>query len=327
MKKIFVYAEKSGDSIHPVYYELLSRANLLSENMSEEVLLYGVLVGGNGGHLKELAASGADKVIQLTHSILDSENPECYSMALEELCRSEDPEIFLVGSTVEGTEIAPTLGVKLKTGVAAHCMDLRMDEGDVFVQVVPAFGGKVLGEILTPSHKPQIATVKPGLFQPDNAPSGAGETFSVHASSLDGYKAGIELVESKINESRLLPVEKAEIIVCGGFGVGEEGWPLLDKIASNFDRSAVGCTRPALDEGWTINENTMIGTSGKSVRPKVYLGFGISGAAHHVCGTSDADIVISVNHDENAEIFKTSDYKVVNDAGKVLSALIEQSSR
>jgi len=326
-KKFFIYAEDDCGLINSAYFELLSKAYEINEKLAaldgSPARLCAVTVGNTGEDaIKSLVNSGVDLVYSLKDEKLGVYNPAVYSEAVAQLCKAEDPYIFLFGSTAMGTEIAPTLGVKLQTGVSAHCVDLRVDEGGAFVQDVPAFGGKVIGEILTPDTLPQIATVKPGIFQRTELRSKNAEVKDFNPALEAAATDGIILKEVHLKERDSLPVEHAEVIICGGFGMGsDENWDLLDKVSNYFEKSAVGCTRPALDEDWAEDDSTMIGTSGKTVRPKLYIGAGISGAMHHVCGISDSDLIISINKDEDAEIFKVSDIKIVGDAVKILTAL------
>lgn len=332
-KKIFIYAEDDCGAISNAYFELLAKADAINLKLTEldgsPAKLCAVAVGNTGEDaMKSLVESGADAVYSIKDDKLGVYNPAVYSEAVAQLCKAEDPYIFLFGSTAMGTEIAPTLGVKLHTGVSAHCVDLRIDESGAFIQDVPAFGGKVIGEILTPDTLPQIATVKPGIFQKVDLSSKNAEVKDFAPSLDDVALGGIVLKEVHLKEHDALPVEQAEVIVCGGFGMGgDENWELLEKVANYFEKSAVGCTRPALDEDWAEDDSTMIGTSGKTVRPKLYIGAGISGAMHHVCGISDSDLIISINKDENAEVFKVSDIKIVGDAVKILSALEERLAK
>jgi electron transfer flavoprotein alpha subunit len=337
-KKIFIYAEDDCGAISSAYFELLSKADAISSKLAEhdgsQVQLCAVAVGNTGvDAMKSLVDSGADLVYSIKDDKLNVYNPAVYSEAVAQLCKADDPYIFLFGSTAMGTEIAPTLGVKLHTGVSAHCVDLRIDESGAFVQDVPAFGGKVIGEIHTPDTLPQIATVKPGIFQKIDLGSKGAEVKEFYP-ELDSVVLdsvvldGIVLKEVHLKEHKSLPVEHAEVIICGGFGMGcDENWELLKKVSNYFEKSAVGCTRPALDENWAEDDSTMIGTSGKAVRPKLYIGAGISGAMHHVCGISDSDFIVSINKDENAEIFKVSDIKIVGDVVKILTALEERLSK
>ncbi|HAK47021.1 MAG TPA: hypothetical protein DCO79_14035 [Spirochaeta sp.] len=329
-KKIFIYAENDCGTIENAYFELLSKAAALNEKLTEfdgsPAQLCAVAVGELGEDVqKSLVESGADVVYSIRDEKLGVYNPAVYSEAVAQLCRRDTPYIFLFGSTAMGTELAPTLGVKLHTGVSAHCVDLRFDDSGAFVQDVPAFGGKVIGEILTPYTLPQIATVKPGIFQRAELAAKAAEVKEFSPSLENAATDGIVLKEVHIKERISLPVEQADTIICGGFGMGcDENWEALDKIANYFEKSAVGCTRPALDEDWTDDDGTMIGTSGKTVRPKLYIGVGISGAMHHVCGISDAELIVSINKDENADIFNVSDIKIVGDAVKILTAVEER---
>ena len=326
-KKIFIYAENNCGLIGNAYFELLSKAYELNEKLTEldgsPATVCAVAVGELGGETeKSLVESGADIVYNIKDKKLGVYNPAVYSEAVAQLCKSENPYILLFGSTALGTELAPTLGVKLHTGVSAHCVDLRIDENGAFVQDVPAFGGKVIGEILTPDTRPQIATIKTGIFQRSEIKSKKAELREFNPELGEVASDGIVLKEVHVKERDSLPVEQAETIICGGFGMGcDENWEILDKISNYFEKSAVGCTRPALDEDWAEDDGAMIGTSGKTVRPKLYIGAGISGAMHHVCGISDAELIVSINKDENADIFKVSDIKIVGDAVKILTAL------
>lgn len=276
------------------------------------------------GKAKSLFEDDAEYVMVKMH--------EAHNQALtlmEKVIEDEQPELLLIGATALGEEVAPALGIRLQTGVAAHCIDIiRNDEELAFM--VPAFGGKVIGEIFIPGAEPghpAIATIKPGTFED------AQENCRII--DFDGMiKAGqIDSREKKQGTFRLTGIEprpqaksdisRARLIFCGGFGIGSaENWRKIEKLADKFG-GAAGCTRPALDMQWGADEYSMIGTSGRTVKPKVYVGFGISGAAHHVCGIRDADIIISINNDKDAEVFAVSDYKGVFDAEAVIDALIE----
>jgi electron transfer flavoprotein alpha subunit len=202
-------------------------------------------------------------------------------------------------------------------------MQLKINEDDELVAVVPAFGGKVLGDILCPKHRPQMASIKPGILDKAEKRPVKAEVIKVDLSFLEEVKATLKPISITKEEPKGVPLEEAEIVICGGWGIGdEETWAILEKIADKLG-GAVASTRPPVDEGWVPGEHVMIGTSGKSVRPKVYLGFGISGATHHICGMKDAGVIISINKDENAEIFNVSDYGVVGDVKKILPLLEE----
>lgn len=169
-----------------------------------------------------------------------------------------------------------------------------------------------------------MASVKPGVFQkPERDAERAGEVIKESAAILNNYTSTLQAVRIVRREPSGLPLEKAETVVAGGWGVGADAWPLLEQLAGELS-GAVGCTRPALDEGWAGGEHALIGTSGKNVRPQVYIGLGISGATHHVVGMKDSGVIISINTDPRAPIFQVSDYGVVASAGEFLPVLLEK---
>lgn len=271
-------------------------------------------------HMKQLMK---DTDVEFIRLYIPEENHIKAAEAAEKAIREESPDIFLIGATSIGEEIAPSLGVKFGTGAAAHCTDIRINDNDRIAYMVPAFGGRVIGEIFISDSKPAIATVKPGVFVSDNSISVDFRTvdMSGYASMYDNC---IEIIETEPSLNVSTSIEKAELIFCGGFGIGsEENWRKLELLAEKTG-GAAACTRPVVDMGWGPDEYSMIGTSGKTVRPKVYIGFGISGASHHLCGIKDADIIININNDKTAEVFAASDYKAVLDAVKVLDSLMEK---
>ena len=230
----------------------------------------------------------------------------------------ERPEVLLIGSTVPGEEIAAALGVRLGSGVAAHCVDMTLSEEGEVVFMIPAFGGRAIGEIMVPdasAGKPAIATFKQDIFSDDG--SGASRVIEMTGESSGGFR----LTGVRDAGTAAADIGKAELILCGGAGIGgSENWDKLERIAKALG-AACGCTRPVADADWGPGEDSMIGTSGRTVKPKVYVGFGISGAAHHLCGIKDAGIIISINKDRGADVFAASDYKGTFDAGKLLDAL------
>ena len=306
VKKILIFDQ--GD---PVALQLLGKA--------EEVF-------GNGPEFVLLRA-------RRTHNIALAQ--------MEKAIREEEPALVLIGATALGEEVAPALGVRFETGVAAHCVDIKVNEEGRLTFVIPAFGGRAIGEIFIPGAKagqPAIATVKPGMFP---EPEGAGEAddyaserfrvIDVDAMAEAGTisrgsktQGAFRMVSAKPREHSAGSIANADIIVCGGYGLGnEEVWRKLELLAEKLG-GAPACTRAALDAGWGCKEDSMIGTSGRAVRPKVYIGFGISGAAHHTCGITGADTIISINNDKDAEIFAASDYKGVFDAEIVIDALLRE---
>lgn len=326
---LWVIVQQGDEGFLRVGLELLSRGRVLAGQLEEKTGqrpgVWAVVSGaGIPPGMKELYQYGADGVMAVCHPLLEEHRTDLHSLVLAGLIREKMPQTVLIGATAWGGEVAPTVAARLKTGLAAHCADLWINDQGLLVQSVPAFGGKVLGEIICPRHRPQMASVRPGVFPATVMDSpAAGEPLIIRPELPPGHDR-IKVLAVRRREIAEKPLEEAEVVVAGGWGVGSrENWQLLVELAELLG-GAVGCTRPALDEGWTTGDHTMIGTSGKTVRPKVYLGFGISGATHHVVGMKDSGLVISINTSSGAEIFQFSDVKVVADVRSIARALIAE---
>ena len=327
MKKIWVFAEYVNCTLDRVALELLTKAKELSAGLSGETEVAAVLLGSRArSACKVLAEYGAEKIYLAESEELGLYNPMLYAPIITNLVKREDPDIFLFGATAIGSELGPTVAAQLKTGVAAHCMDLRINEKEQLVANVPSFGGKILGEILCPDTRPQMASVKPGIFvqgEPEEREPNIIEE-DVRGIKTEGLPLKAITLEKKEIEG--VPLEKAEVVFCGGYGLGcKENWEKLEKLASMLG-GAAACTRPVVDEGWAPGEHVMVGTSGKSIRPKAYVGFGISGATHHICGMKDSGLIISINKDDKAAVFEVSDAGAAADLNKVLDQLIAKLS-
>ncbi len=235
------------------------------------------------------------------------------------------PEGFLIGATAVGSELAPTIAAKVKTGVAAHCVDVTINDSANLVCMVPAFGGKIVSEILVPNHRPQIASVRPGILSASKIAANANvEIIKCDSSVLDTFDSGISLIDFMPNEVHGQKLDQADIVVVAGRGVNtKEGWEHLQELAKRLN-ATIGNTRNFIDNGFVNDEATVIGTSGISIKPKVCLAFGASGAMHFVCGTLKSKMIISVNRDENAKLFDMSDCKVVGDVDKIIQALLQK---
>jgi electron transfer flavoprotein alpha subunit len=324
-KGILVLAEQTAEGVSSASFELLSKARELKAQgkITEPVTV--VLLGTKlADYPEKLAEAGAESVILVDHPALRYFQNEIYAAILKVIVEQRKPSILLMGATAVGSDLAPTLGAKLRTGVSAHCVDLRLNEEGHLVSVVPAFGGVVLGDILCSEFRPQMATVRPGVLPKAtcfvNRIFPTVEQFDA-TTIIAQDKGRVKTLGIIQEEAQGVPLETAPIVVAGGFGIGgKENWQLLETLA-NMLGGAVGCTRPPLDEGWAT-ERQMIGTSGKSVRPNVYIGVGISGATHHICGMKDAGLVININKDDKAPIFAVSDIRITGDGAMILPLLI-----
>lgn len=326
-KGIWVIAEQIGGSLNSVSFELLGKARQMKEQLQTSEPVTAVILGCGVQELaQELGKYGAEEVIVIDHDSLAIFENDTYAAVLSALIKERKPEIILMGATAIGQDLAPMLGGILKTGVAAHCVDVRINEKGQLVSVVPAFGGKVLGDILCPDHRPQMATLKPGILGEPVLEKDAVYKVTEYSAeeSLKKVTDRVKAIGIYKNEPQGIPLEKAEVIVAGGWGMGsQENWNYLEELAVLLG-GAVGCTRPAVDEKWAEGEHQMIGTSGKSVRPKVYIGAAVSGSTHHLCGMKDSGLVISINTDAEAPIFASSDVCIVADVAKFLPKLIEK---
>ncbi|MDO4305395.1 MAG: electron transfer flavoprotein subunit alpha/FixB family protein [Eubacteriales bacterium] len=206
---------------------------------------------------------------------------------------------------------------------SVDCFKFFSHNGEL-VTIIPAFGGKLLGEILIPEKRPAMATVKPGVFSRYEISEAENvQMIDADTTFLNEYKSKITLVSIQKEEEQSDNIETAEVVICAGLGISsEENWEKAKALARIL-KGKLGYTRPTVDMGYAEDESAMIGTSGKMIHPKLYIGFGVSGATHHVCGMKDSKTIISINTDENAAIFDVSDYKLVGDCGMILDDLLK----
>ncbi|MBW2490959.1 MAG: electron transfer flavoprotein subunit alpha/FixB family protein, partial [Deltaproteobacteria bacterium] len=274
------------------------------------------------GFSDDLIAHGADRVLLADSPILEPYRLLSYTFVLAQACKTYHPDILLFGATRMGIELAPRLAARLKTGLSAHCIDLRLDSQGRLLQVVPGWGGGVVATILCPHQRPQMATVMPGVMKKLSPTKRSGECIMLPVKE-DLQTFGPKVLEVHIEEPKEMPLEVADVVVAGGWGVGDrKGWALLEDLATLLC-GAVGATRPPVDEGW-VSESRMIGQSGKTVKPRLYIGVGISGMSHHVVGMDESDYIVAVNSDPGAAIFEVSDVAVVGDYRDILPPLIDE---
>ncbi|HYF84076.1 MAG TPA: electron transfer flavoprotein subunit alpha/FixB family protein [Clostridia bacterium] len=326
-KKIWVFAEQVNCTLDRVTLELLTKAKELAAAISGETEIGAVLLGRNVKNLCGILANyGAETIYLAESEELGLYNHMLYAPLISELIKQEDPEIVLFGATAIGSELGPTVAAQLKTGVAAHCVDMRIDENEHLVAAVPSFGGKILGEILCPDTRPQMASVKPGIFVQGEAEQREPNIIMIDVSKIKADNIPLKAVKLDKKEIEGVPLDSAEVVLCGGYGLGNKAnWDKLEKLAALLS-GAAACTRPVVDEGWAPGEHVMVGTSGKSIRPKAYIGFGISGATHHVCGMKDSGLVINVNRDEKTAMFEVSDIGIAADLNEILDQLLTKLS-
>jgi len=322
-KKVLIYAELKNGKVESSAYEFLTKARDLFPGKDMQ-MAFVVLGKGIDAAVAELKESGIDTVYAMDNAKLANFNNEYYTLGVMEAVDAFDPDILLVPASSFGEELGPTVAKRYMTAGSAHCVDLTLREDGTFVMMVPAFGGKVIGEIMVPDTRPQIASVKPGNFTAVKQESRNANVVELSSAKVDAFTSAIEFVSEEVVKVEGVPVEKADLVIAGGYGVGgQDAWNNIEALANKIANASYACTRPVVDEGWVKDEKHMVGTSGKTIRPKVYIGTGISGATHHLCGMKDAGVIITINSDADAEIFKASNYKAVCDGNKVIEELVK----
>ncbi|MCL1828300.1 MAG: electron transfer flavoprotein subunit alpha/FixB family protein [Oscillospiraceae bacterium] len=320
-KNIWVFVETLDGKAKNVGLEILGPGKKMAESMGEE--LVAVLIGTNLDDAAKAAVSyGADRVISVEGNDFADWSAEGFTFALDKLAEKYKPCALLMGATSNGRELAPRLAARLKTGVAADCTGLEIDSSTGTIKWTrPVYSGRMLSEIECPESRPQIGTVRPGIFkrgEPDTARSAeiTKESISVPAGVIR-----TTIVEKSAESAEgAVKLEEAEIIVSGGRGLGKpENFSIVKDLADVLG-GVVGASRAAVDAGW-IPHAHQVGQTGKTVGPKLYVACGISGAIQHLAGMSGSDVIVAVNRDPDAPIFDIADYGVVGDLKEVLPAL------
>ncbi|WP_066796803.1 electron transfer flavoprotein subunit alpha/FixB family protein [Caldivirga sp. MU80] len=321
---IWVYVEHQNGVIKDGSLQLIGKARELASKVNVGVTA--VMVGHKLGDLvKEPIYYGADRVVYVDDEALAVYMPHVYASVIVNLVNKYKPEVVLFAATKRGRELAPYVANTLRTGITADCTDLDIDvKTRDLDQVRPTYGGNILAHIRTPTRRPQLASVRPNVFPtPPRDTSRKGEVIREVINNLpkpNGSLISIKPVTK--GDSDLPPVEKADIVVAAGRGVGgPEGVKLLVELAKAIG-GTVGGTKKVTDAGW-LPVDRQIGQTGKTVRPTLYIGVGVSGAIQHIFGMKESKIIVAINSDPNAPIFEYADYGIVGDYRQVIQALLE----
>ena len=316
---IWVYLEQQGARLEGVSLELLTRARQLADESGAE--LTGVLLGRDVGALAEEAiARGADQVLLADDPSLEAYRTEPYTRVAAGLVAERKPDIFFLGATPDGRDLAGRLAVRLRTGLTADCTDLALEEGTgLLLGEVTGFGGGILATIKCEKHRPQMATVRPGVFaagEPDPSRKGRIQRVEVELAPED---MRVE-VEERVTATGA-DITRAKVVVAGGRGTRGD-FSLLEELAALLG-GELGATRVAVDEGW-VGRDRQIGQTGFVTRPQLAILCGISGAMQFTVGIEKAETVVAINSDREAEVFEHADYGVADDLFQVLPPLIEE---
>lgn len=323
-KDLWVFIETNEDgTAKNVGIELLTPGKMMAAKQGGA--LVAVVVGDHVQPAVDAAnAHGADKVIVVEGPEYAHYSTDAYAIALCTLVEKYGPTSMLIGATNNGRDLGPRVSCRLKTGLTADCTALDVDEesGNV-AWTRPAFGGNLMATILCPDHRPQIGTVRPGVFKKPAEGAGSAEIIKeeIHVSEDRIRTQVLELIRDAGSEA--VDLEGAEIIVSGGRGVGgPEGFAPIRELAEVLG-ATVGASRAAVDAGWIAHAH-QVGQTGKTVGPKLYIACGISGAIQHVAGMSSSDCIVAINKDPDAPIFDVADYGVVGNLFEVLPILTEE---
>lgn len=324
-ENIWVYIETKQDgSLRSVGLELLAPGRELADKTGQ--VLVAVIIGKNCAKaVKEATAHGADEIIVVDADEYRQYNTDGYVYAMENLVYKYKPATILIGATNNGRDMGPRLSCRLQTGLTADCTGIALDEETKNVAWTrPAFGGNLMATILCPDHRPQIGTVRPGVFKKPDPDYDQVATITNEDIRVPEGVIRTKIVE-RIEEigSDSVKLEEAQIIVSGGRGLGKaENFIYVERLAEALG-GAVGASRAAVDAGWIAHAH-QVGQTGKTVNPRIYIACGISGAIQHVAGMSGSDIIIAINRDPKAPIFDIADYGIVGDLFEVLPALTKE---
>lgn len=351
-KGVWVFCEQRDGQLVETDFELISEGRKLADDLGCE--LCGVLLGEHvEGLAKELGGYGADKVLVCDSPLLKEYTTDAYTKVICELVMERKPEIFLIGATNIGRDLGPRCAARLHTGLTADCTSLFVDtekyleflaknsnidtnpekydmEAKNLKMTRPAFGGHLMATIVCPRFRPQMSTVRPGVMQkaefaPTKADAVVVEQITVNLAETDIRTKVIEVVKET---KALVDLAGAEVIVAVGHGISqnvEKGMQLAEELAKSLG-GVVGASRAAVDAGW-IGADHQVGQTGKTVRPRIYIALGISGAIQHKAGMQDSECIIAVNNSQEAPIFECADYGICGDLFEVVPHMIEEAKK
>ncbi|MCQ2969784.1 MAG: electron transfer flavoprotein subunit alpha/FixB family protein [Clostridium sp.] len=321
-KGIWVFAEQREGKLQKVSLELLGEGRKLANELG--VKLTAILLGNNIECLAStLGEYGADEVLVAESSNLEHYTTDGYTKVICDLADERKPGIIFIGATFIGRDLGPRVAARLSTGLTADCTSLAVDVNDgALLATRPAFGGNLMATIACPNHRPQMATVRPGVFSKSTEKNNkfVVENVKVKLEASDIRTQVLEVVKAN---KEIVDIGEAKVIVSGGRGLGsQENFELLRKLADVLGGVVAG-SRGVVEKGW-IDAAYQVGQTGKTVKPTIYIACGISGAIQHVAGMQDSDMIIAINKDETAPIMKVADYGIVGDLNKVIPEMITQ---
>ena len=317
--EVWIFVEQQDGKIKSVAYELLSEGRRLANALEAE--LCAVCLGHNVEGIEQLVACGADKVYLADDPSLTDHDEDLYTRVLVDLVSQHKPQILLAGATSLGRSFIPRVAAILETGLAASCTGLEIDpESKLLLQTRPTYGSNLMATVICPEKRPQIATVRPHVFKrgrPDESRQGEIVRVDFDRQPLTSRTKLLHLLKDLTETVKL---EEADVIVCGGRGLGApDNFHIVAELAEVLG-AALGSSRPPVDDGW-VPYSQQIGQTGKTVSPKLYIACGVSGAPQHLAGMQTSDIIVAIDEDPRAPIFEVATYGIVGDLFKVVPLL------
>ncbi len=314
MAGIWIFAEDFGHGL-----ELLQGGKELAQQLSAKTVVILPHNSKNDEKANDCIARGADEVLYLPPLAEDEDVTACIPV-IAATALEEKPDIFLIGSSFRGKELAARVAARLKTGLCSDCISLVLNDDKALIMERLIYGGAAVQRVSI-STRPQMATIPPRLFSP--AAIQEGRTGSIRALPA-APPAKVKIVGKKTRTHETAALTEAKTLLCVGRGVENEGDLALVRELADLLGAEIGCTRPISDELHWLPEECCIGLSGIQVKPELYIGIGVSGQIQHITGIRDARVICSINNDENAPIFAVSDYAIQGDLYKILPLMIAE---
>jgi len=325
-KDVWVFCEQKKGVIQSISFELLGEGRKLADKLG--VKLCAVLLG----HDMETAAGklgerGADKVYLVDHPALAAYQDDPYTAVLVKLVEEYKPEALLCGATTIGRSLISRVAIKTNAGLTADCTGLDVDTRErLLLQTRPAFGGNIMATIIAPNHRPQMATVRHKVMQEAPVKPGRGVEVVSNVYPEETFASRTKLLEVVEELANTVNISEADVIVAGGRGMGsKENFARLEELAKVLG-GAVGATRSAVDADW-IPYSHQVGQTGKTVVPKLYIACGVSGQIQHLIGMQSSKVIVAINKDPDAPIFKVATYGIVGDVNEIVPALTREFKR
>jgi len=325
MDETWIVLEQREGELDDISWEIVAQGREIAARLNQR--LCAVIIGSNISSVAEsIYRSGVDEAYLLDDPNLSAYSPELYTQGLSKLIQERVPRVVLWAATPNGSDLASRIAARLGVGLVSDCIAIEVGEKGSLLYYKPTHKEKVCSTIISPHTRPQLATVRPGMVEVIDFPTTKKVQVTEISPKLDPSKYSIRTTDLRKTDPVNLPVEEAEVIVSGGGGVGsEENFRLLSEAARSLG-GTIGASRIAIDNRW-VSRDRQIGQSGRTVKPKLYIACGISGASHHIMGMKDSKFIVAINTDPHAPIFKLSDVGIVGDLLHVVPAMTSEIGR